>query len=552
MPIHFKLHGDQVRVRYSGRYFNEYKAVIASFSFARFDLSSKSWVFPINLFHRIIPILGTLPEPADIQRELYEKIIDDRAAVEKAKSIRKEIECDFVPDGLKEHIRLLPFQAIGSKYFVQAKRGVVGDDVGLGKTVQAISAFVHLLESDEINSVLIIAPGHLKRQWAKEIDKFSFWEPTLIEGTPAQRKWKFGNATEIIITNYELLCRDPEYFAREWGVVVLDEIQEIKNYRTKAAKLCRKLRCRYKWGLTATVLENNLPELHSIFEFIAPGVLGRWQEFERRFVIRNFFGGIKGYRDLESLKKKIAPYLLRRRVDDCLSDFPVKQSKIRRLDFLPQEKVIYQDVNKQVIRNISEGRMDQINKSQRMNQVGYLRQACDHTCLISKEYNYPSAKLEWLKELLQEVADRGEKAVVFSEWSRMVMKIRDELDGNCQILHGQMNFAARNSAIEEWKKSDEPLICTDCANVGLNLQDANWLINYEMHWNPAVMKQRSGRVHRLTQTRKVHVRAPIMNGSVEEKVLEALSGKVDLFTSVIDALASQAKKVSRNDRRPVK
>jgi len=94
-------------------------------------------------------------------------------------------------------------------------------------------------------------------------------------------------------------------------------------------------------------------------------------------------------------------------------------------------------------------------------------------------------------------------------------------------------------------------VVTDCANVGLNLQDANWLINYEMHWNPAVMKQRAGRVHRLTQDRKVHVRTPMIKGTVEDRVLNALNGKTNLFEDVIDSLVSQATKVSRKDRKPI-
>jgi len=120
------------------------------------------------------------------------------------------------------------------------------------------------------------------------------------------------------------------------------------------------------------------------------------------------------------------------------------------------------------------------------------------------------------------------------------------------MLFGQMNFKARHSTLETWRNNDEPLVTTDCANVGLNLQQANWLISYDLHWNPAVMKQRIGRVHRLTQEKEVHVRAPVIRNSVEEKVLEALAGKTDLFRTVIDSLASKARKVSRYDRGSVK
>jgi len=549
MPISFTLCGDEVQVRYSGSYFYEYKAVVKSFDFPRFNVKAKAWVFPINHFKRMIPILSTLPETPTISDELRQRMVEDKVAAESAKELRQAMDSTFAPEGFRG--TLLPFQAIGANFFVEGKRAVLCDDVGLGKTAQAIAGICHLFDTETIENALIICPGHLKRQWASEIEKFSYYESMIIEGARDQREWKFKNGKNIFITNYELLSRDPEYLAQEWGVIILDEAQEIKNYRTQAAKLCRQLISRYKWAMTATPLENNLPELHSIFEFVYPGVLGQWHEFERRFVDRNVFGGIRGYRNLDQLREMVKPYFLRRKVDDCLSDFTEKDSKIVTLDFLPEEAVIYKDVDKQVVQTLSEERMQRLNHSMRMTQVGYLRQACDHTTLVSPEFNYPSVKLNWLKEVVADVKERGEQLVIFSEWKRMVKLISKEL-GGCPMLHGDMGFAERHATIARWKTQDQPLIATDCANVGLNLQHANWLINYEMHWNPAVMKQRIGRVHRLTQDKIVRVRAPMIRDSIEVNVLESLTGKTNLFKDVIDALASKAKKVSRNDRGSVK
>jgi len=545
MPIHFTLRGDNVFVKYSGEYFEEYKAVIRSFDFVRFDVPAKAWTFPINMFQRIIPVLGTLPEPPEIEKALYERIVEDRAALERSKWIRNQQDSDFAPKGLNG--KLLAFQKLGSMFLVQGRRAVLGDDVGLGKTVQAIGAFIHLLETEEIDSVLIICPGHLKRQWAAEIKKFSYWQPTIIDGSRVIREDKFKKGSQILITNYELLSRDPEYLAREWGAVVLDEAQNIKNYKTQAAKLTLELRAVYKWALTATPLENALPELHSIFNFVSPGFLGKWYEFERNFIVRDFWGKIIEYRNLDKLSEIIKPYLLRRRVEDCIYDFPPKESKVVFLDFLREEGIIYADIKKKVTSFLNEARSEQINKSNKMTQIGYLRQSCDHPLLISKEFNYSSAKIEWLKRVVAEIKNCGEKAVIFTEWSRMAKIIQREL-GGCPILHGGMDFAARHETLEQWRETDESLVTTDCANVGLNLQQANWMISYELHWNPAVMKQRAGRVHRLTQKKPVHIRAPVIRASVEERVLEALSGKADLFKMVVDSLASQTRKVSRNDR----
>jgi SNF2 family DNA or RNA helicase len=544
--ISFTLYGDDVTVRFGGPNFLTYKVWIKSLGFARFNSDAKAWAFPINFFKRVLPLLNHLPETPSFSRDLYDRLIDQRSALARASAIREEKEYDFTPDGFRG--RLLGFQKIGAAFLCEGQRAILGDDVGLGKTVQTLAAVAHLYNTAGVESILIICPGHLKRQWEKEVRKFTYLEPIRLEGGRSGRAWQFQNSSaSIFITNYELLQRDPEYLGKEWDIVILDEAQEIKTFSTRAARISKRLRAKFKWALTATPLENQLPELHSILEFISPGVLGSWGEFERIYVKRDLFGKIVGYNRLDQLKEIIKPYFLRRRVEDCLTDFTPKETKIARMDFTSGQKMVYNDVGKRVIQFSNEGRALAINSSQRMNQVGYLRQACDDTRLISPELVCPCAKTPWLKALIADIKDRGEKAVIFTEWERMARYIASEIGTDC-LLHGKLNFGMRHSILERWEGGDQSLVTTDCSNVGLNLQSANWLINYEMHWNPAVMKQRAGRVWRLTQEKVVHVRAPLINGSIEERVIATLAGKTDLFKTVIDSLASEAVKVSRDDR----
>ena len=541
------LVGDEVHIKFEGDFFGSYLAIMKSLGFPRFSGKTRTWYFPISLFHRLSKTFTAFPETPSLTRELYDRLIADRKSREQAVAVRELLDVEFEPLGFRGE--LFAFQRVGSRFLVDGRRVVLCDDVGLGKTVVAVASLAHLFDANEIDSALIIVPGHIKRQWASEVERFTFHRPVMIEGSRRKREQQLREDSQIVITNYELLGHDPEYLERDWGVVIVDEVQTIKNFWTKASKLARKLKATYKWGLTATAIENNLPELFSILEFVCPGFLGRWQEFDQNYIVRNRFGAIKHYRNLERLREIIRPFILRRRVEHCFSDFPRKDTRLLRVEFTDEQFALYNDVLERVLSMEDEWRANQINTAQKMNQIGFLRQACDHPALIGSEMDICSNKITRLKELQEEVHGLGEKMVVFTEWERMARIIAREL-GGCPMLSGKLSYPSRHEKLKRWAETDEPLVTTDCSNVGLNLQQANWVVSYEMHWNPAVMRQRTGRVWRLTQERPVHARALVVNGSVEEHVFKALVGKFDLFKNVIDALASHAKKERRNVGEP--
>jgi len=277
-------------------------------------------------------------------------------------------------------------------------------------------------------------------------------------------------------------------------------------------------------------------------EFLTPGAFGQWEEFDRRFILRDFWGGIKEYRGLDEVREIIRPHVLRRRVEDCISNFPAKDSEILEVQFDGLQRLAYEDVRTGLLECSDEYRAMSVNSALALQQTMYLREACDHTSLIARDLEGGSAKLEPLRELLEAIRGAGEKAIIFTEWERMARILKDELGGNC--LTGRMGFGRRDAILKQWREGDDHLITTDCSKQGLNLQEANWVINFEPHWNPAVMRQRVGRAWRLTQERPVHARAFVVRGTIEERMIDVLNGKVKLFEEILDGLSGPPKKES--------
>ena len=222
---------------------------------------------------------------------------------------------------------LYPYQREGALFAAKAGRCLIADDMGLGKTVQAIAAATLLKQLRDIQHVLIVCPASLKHQWAREIRRFTSLSVQVIEGNRIQRRGLYRDLQFFNIINYELVRFDEDQITqRKFDLVILDEAQRIKNWRTKTADKVKRLRSPYAFVLTGTPLENRLDELYSIFQFIDPTILGplwrfntRYYETERR---RSGSYKVLGYKGLDELRGRIAPYVLRRVRDEVLFDLP--------------------------------------------------------------------------------------------------------------------------------------------------------------------------------------------------------------------------------------
>ncbi len=248
----------------------------------------------------------------------------DRLAKSDARAHRRQALARALTDGsfqldvLAEP--LFPYQAAGVAHLVTAGRALLADDMGLGKTVQAIAACTVLRRLGEAERVLGVTPASLKAQWAREVDRYARRSAVVVAGGPKQRRALVSSGAPYTIINYELLWRDPDLGAESGAdVIILDEAQRAKNFRTKTATLLRALSSRFLFVLTGTPVENRLDDLYSLMQLVEPSVLGPLSRFNLDFHVQTTRNRRSGYRNLGQLRERIAPFVLRRLKEEVLS-----------------------------------------------------------------------------------------------------------------------------------------------------------------------------------------------------------------------------------------
>ncbi|MBI3989274.1 MAG: DEAD/DEAH box helicase [candidate division NC10 bacterium] len=447
--------------------------------------------------------------------------------------------------------RLYPYQEKGALHLAFGRRTMLADDMGLGKTVEAIAASALLHELRDIQKVLIICPASLKHQWAREIRKFTTFPVTVVQGQSPQRRLLYEQPSFFTIMNYELVLRDQAQLERlRPDVIILDEAQRIKNWRTKTANEVKRLQSRYAFVLTGTPLENRLDELYSIFQFLDPRILGPlWQFNERYFELETLKSGavkVLGYKNLDELRSRIGPYVLRRTRQEVLTELPERVDNNFFVELTPPQRAAYEEYRQIVAqlmsiaqrRPLTPREQDRLLKSLiKMRLICNALALHDHT-IPPKERERTAPKLGELSTILDdEVANNGHKALVFSQWAGMLEltePIMKRLDLGYVKLTGSVPSARRGGLIDRFF-SDEAcrvFLSTDAGGLGLNLQAASLVVNLDLPWNPAVLEQRIGRVHRHGQPRAVHVINLIAQDTIEERILDTLATKRSIFAGI--------------------
>jgi len=468
---------------------------------------------------------------------------------------RRERIADNFPRGIDSpafnelvKVSLYPYQREGALFAANAGRCLLADDMGLGKTVQAIAAVEIMAMVMGVERVLIIAPTSLKHQWMREIEKFCGRSVQVVEGLLARRTKHYKTDTFFKITNYDVIRRDTDLI-RAWApdVIILDEAQRIKNWQTKTAQAVKKLESEYAIVLTGTPLENRLEELHSIIEFVDRFHLGPRFRFlaEHQQVGDN--GQVVGYRNLSGIGETLKPILLRRHKKEVLNQLP------KRLDknfFVPmtKEQWKHHDENQETVAKIVAkwhrfGFLSEKDQRSLMIALQNMRMSCNSTYLLDKKTDY-SFKMDELMTYLDEaMEDQDIKAVIFSQWTRtheLILRRFSSRNGGKNFdhvyLHGGVPGPGRKDLIQRFHGDPDcrVFLSTDAGGVGLNLQCASVVVNMDQPWNPAVLEQRIGRVHRLGQRRPVHVANFISEKTIEERMLSVLGFKKSLFAGVLD------------------
>ena len=447
-------------------------------------------------------------------------------------------------------IGMYPYQIEGALFAARAGRALIGDEMGLGKTVQAIAAMELLARHLGVQRVLIVCPTSLKHQWQREIGRFCDRSVTVIGGLRAVRQTRYAQDDFCKIANYETLARDLDLI-QAWApdLVIVDEAQRVKNWNTVAARALKRIDTPYAIVLTGTPLENRLEELISIVQFVDQHRLGPTWRLLHEHQERDDHGRVIGYRQLDRIGQTLAPIMLRRRKAEVLTQLPARVDNTLFVDMTPQQAGHHEE-NREIVARIVQrwrktGFLSDKDQLRLTCSLQNMRMSCNSTYLLDHETDF-GHKADELAALLDDIfEDPQAKVVVFSQWLRTHELIARRLatrGWNHVLFHGGVPGEKRGALVDRFLNDAECRIflSTAAGGVGLNLQHAAAIVvNMDMPWNPAVLEQRIGRVHRLGQTRGVQVVNFVARGTIEESMLSVLAFKKSLFAGVLDGGQSE-------------
>lgn len=422
----------------------------------------------------------------------------------------------------------------------------LADDMGLGKTIQTLAV---LLDRQDRGPTLVIAPTSVGFNWVREAEQFApDLNAHLYRETERAGFLEGVGAGDLVVCSYGLALRDAAALARvDWGTLVLDEAQFIKNAQTKTAKAIRQLSAGWKLALTGTPIENSLSELWSIFRTISPGLFGSWQAFRKKFAVP-----IERHEDPErrqALARLIRPFVLRRTKEEVLRELPDRTEMNLHVELSAEERKRYNQMRLAALGEIDQltGLTDTSDQRFRILAIlTRLRQMACHVGLVDQAWEGPSSKLELLLDTVRELKAEGHRALIFSQFTSFLAKIRQMFDRegiSYQYLDGSTPAGKRRQAVDAFQngRSDVFLISLKAGGTGLNLTAADYVIHTDPWWNPAVEDQATDRAHRIGQTRSVMVYRLVTKDTIEEQILDLHREKRDLVDSIMDGSHAAAK-----------
>ncbi len=495
-------------------------------------LTSLEWI-RLNAFEQLIEPQGDL-----------EKQTHSRALLEEFRQMRSST--DVNTKGLKSELRLYQETGLRWLWFLYTNHlsGLLCDEMGLGKTHQAMALLAAVWNAaGENKKFLIVCPTSVIYHWEDLLEKFL---PSLrvrvfygLDRTIAD----FEEQSDILLTSYGTLRSEKKLLSTlSFEVAVFDEIQNAKNIQSQTHKSIKTMQCHMVLGLTGTPLENRLLDLRALFEIILPGYLPQEAHFKEFFVNPIEKGLDDEKRTL--LAKIVRPFIMRRKKSEVLLELPEKIEEVYFCDLSPDQKTLYREVfnleKDAMIKDLSEGSASR-GYVHVFSVLSRLKQICNHPVMINKDFEnyhkYRSGKWDLFVERLEEARESGQKVVVFSQYLDMMDIIE------AYLLEKKIGFAEirgstrnRREEIERFKNdpSCEVFVGSlQAAGAGIELTAASVVIHYDRWWNPAKENQATDRVHRMGQSRGVHVLKLITKKTIEERIHALIQKKNELFESVI-------------------
>jgi superfamily II DNA or RNA helicase len=449
------------------------------------------------------------------------------------------------PAGLRARLRPYQQEGFGWLRFLWDHKlgGILADDMGLGKTLQCLALISHARQQDPAaGPFLIVAPTSVVANWPAEAARFA---PDLrvvpVSDTIARRGRDLGElaaGADAVVTSYTLLRIDFAAYAEVgWSGLLLDEAQQAKNRHSKVYQCARRIAAPVKIAITGTPMENNLMELWSLLSITAPGLFpnpDRFRDYYARPIERQ--GDTER---LAQLQRRIRPLVRRRTKEQVAADLPAKQEQVLEVELHPQHRKVYQTQLQRERQKVL-GLIDDMNSNRFtiFRSLTLLRQLSLHAGLVDAAHaSLASAKIDALLGQLHEVTGGGHRALVFSQFTGFLGKVRDRLEAE-GMAYCYLDGSTRDRAavVQRFKDGAAPvfLISLKAGGFGLNLTEADYCFLLDPWWNPATEAQAVDRTHRIGQTRAVMVYRLVAKDTIEEKVMALKARKARLFSSVLN------------------
>ncbi|BCM94405.1 RNA polymerase-associated protein RapA [Abditibacteriota bacterium] len=412
---------------------------------------------------------------------------------------------------------LYAYQKAGILAILDSRQLLLGDEMGLGKSVQTIAALRILLHRREIERALVVVPASLVEQWKREWYK---WAPEIvvlpIGGRENERRWQWRYRAHVTLVSYETLRSDADLkrgpLQQKWGVVVLDEAQKIKNAESETAVICKKLPRVRSLALTGTPIENHIEDLSSLLEFLFGHRVGRF-----------------------SLRSTLAQVLVRRTKSQVLPELPPKLYSDLLVPLSPAQRHAYEQAEREGTFSLRGG---PISIQSILALLTRLKQICNFD-----PYSGDSAKVDDLRSRLGEVVESGQKALIFTQFSgdSGARRLTSALsEWNPLMFTGDLASHERTAVLDRFAEDEAAqvlILSLKAGAQGLNLQSASYIFHFDRWWNPAVESQAESRAHRLGQERPVHIYRYISPDTIEERIDAVLQQKAALFDHLIEDTA---------------
>ena len=525
--------------------------IMQKFDSRKFDNKTKEWSIPINHIVKVLEKLTPLGfKTTTTIQKLYSK---EKAKEKKLERIRNNIFNDAEKKILKSiNLPLFPFQKIGTGYMCTINSCVLGDEPGLGKSIQVLA----VSKIKKAKKILIICPSSLKLNWKDEIEK---WYPNdkiqVINGIKTKRIEQWGVKVRYYIVNYELLRRDINIIKKmKWNMIISDEATRISNPRAQQSKIIKTIDAEHKYALTGTPLNNSIQDLWNIMDFCVPGLLGNYWQFLNNYCLKDRFGGIVGYKNLNQLSDIISKYMIRRKKSEVFDELPDRLYEHLYIEFTPEENNIYEAVKEEIANELKQYEINRVLNDKYLSnalvKMIRLKQVTDSLELVSEHTQ--SSKLNVLQELLEDILHGDSKALIYTQFSTMADILMRELSKyNPLLISGKVDNDTRHINTQKFQNDNKYriMILTEAGTYGLNLQKANYLIHYDCPWSISKLEQREGRAHRIGSKRsKLTIFKLIVKNSVDEYILRVLHKKQELSERILkDAKEIRKIKITSKD-----